>query len=71
MLRPLQLPDKYSGKLLLASMLGRFETLEKILGWCKAGYVDEIVYLVGGKEIAEITDNYLVAFVNTFAVIRF
>lgn len=52
-------------------MLGRFETLEKILGWCKAGYVDEIVYLVGGKEIAEITDNYLVAFVNTFAVIRF
>jgi len=58
MLRPLQLPDHFSGKLWLTSMPGRIETLDEFLGWCREVSVDEIVCLVGGVEIADKSPHY-------------
>lgn len=61
MLRPLQLPDDFSGKLWLTSMPGRYEPLEEFLGWCRADWVEEIVCLVDSEEIAHKSPQYGVA----------
>jgi len=61
MLRLLQLPDNFSGKLWLTSMPGRNEPLEEFLGWCRRVSVDEIVCLVDGEEIAEKSPEYAAA----------
>jgi protein-tyrosine phosphatase len=58
MLRLLQLPDNFSGKLWLTSMPGRVEPLEEFLEWCQAASVDEIVCLVNSEEIAEKSPEY-------------
>jgi len=58
MLRLLQLPDNFPGKLWLSSMPGRFEPMEEFLGWCRGVSVDEIVCLVGSEEIAEKSSEY-------------
>jgi len=51
MLRPLQLPTKYSGKFWLSAMPGRFEQLEEFFGWCQTDRVEEVVCLVSNEEI--------------------
>jgi len=58
MLRPLQLPDNFSGKLWLTAMPGRFKSLEKFLGWCRGVSVDQIVCTVHEEEIAEKSPEY-------------
>ena len=58
MLRLLQLPDNFSGKLWLTSMPGRYEPLEDFLGWCRGVSVDEIVCLVDSDEIGKKSSEY-------------
>jgi len=58
MLRPLQLPTKYSGKFWLSAMPGRFEQLEEFFGWCQTDRVEEVVCLVSNEEIEEISPDY-------------